>query len=89
MMSRGALAPPLRLSHLRGNDGAREACEAAWDFFGGVFKVIIPDNTKAIIIDADPLTPRSRRPFSNTPTPGTFTSTPHACGRRVMQALHQ
>ena len=55
---RGALAPPLRLSHLRGNDGAREACEAAWDFFGGVFKVIIPDNTKAIIVDADPLMPR-------------------------------
>jgi hypothetical protein len=37
---------------------AIEACEAAWDFFGGVFRVIIPDNTKAIIIDADPLTPR-------------------------------
>src|SRR6185503_8076816 len=37
---------------------AIEACEAAWDFFGGIFKVLIPDNTKAIIIDADPLTPR-------------------------------
>ena len=37
---------------------AIEACEAAWDFFGGVFKVLIPDNTKAIIIAADPLTPR-------------------------------
>ena len=37
---------------------AIEACDAAWDFFGGVFKVIIPDNTKAIIIDADPLAPR-------------------------------
>ena len=30
---------------------AIEACEAAWEFFGGIFKVIIPDNTKAIIID--------------------------------------
>ena len=37
---------------------AIEACEAAWAFFGGVFKVLIPDNTKAIIVDADPLAPR-------------------------------
>ena len=37
---------------------AIDACEAAWDFFGGVFKVLIPDNTKAIIADADPLAPR-------------------------------
>ena len=36
---RGALATPLRLSGLRGNDGAGDrACEAAWAFFGGVFK---------------------------------------------------
>jgi transposase len=25
------------------------ACEAAWEFFGGVFEVLIPDNTKAIV----------------------------------------
>ena len=37
---------------------AIEACEAAWEFFGGIFKVLIPDNTKAIIITADPLAPR-------------------------------
>jgi Mu transposase, C-terminal domain len=37
---------------------AIEACEAAWEFFGGVFKVLIPDNTKAIITVADPLAPR-------------------------------
>jgi hypothetical protein len=37
---------------------AIEACEAAWAFFGGVFKVLIPDNTKAIILNADPLAPR-------------------------------
>jgi hypothetical protein len=37
---------------------AIEACEAAWEFFGGVFNVIIPDNTKAIIIEADSLAPR-------------------------------
>jgi len=37
---------------------AIEACEAAWAFFGGIFKVLIPDNTKAIVVGADPLAPR-------------------------------
>ena len=37
---------------------AIEACEAAWGFFGGIFNVLIPDNTKAIITQADPLAPR-------------------------------
>jgi transposase len=37
---------------------AIEACEAAWAFYGGVFRVLIPDNTKAIILGADPLQPR-------------------------------
>ncbi len=37
---------------------AIEACEAAWGFFGGVFKVLIPDNTKAIVQKADPLSPK-------------------------------
>ena len=32
-----------------------EACEAAWEFYGGIFAVIIPDNTSAIIELADPL----------------------------------
>ena len=34
---------------------AIEACEAAWDLYGGVFAVLIVDNTKAIINKADPL----------------------------------
>jgi len=37
---------------------AIEACEAAWTFFGGIFTVLIPDNTKAIVQRADPLAPR-------------------------------
>jgi transposase len=37
---------------------AIEACEAAWAFFHGVFRVLIPDNTKAIVQRADPLEPR-------------------------------
>lgn len=33
-------------------------CEAAWAFFGGVFRVLIPDNLKAIVTTADRDTPR-------------------------------
>ncbi|HET7924969.1 MAG TPA: hypothetical protein VFL30_08720, partial [Rhodanobacteraceae bacterium] len=36
---------------------AIEACEQAWQFFGGVFRVLLPDNTKAIVQHADPLNP--------------------------------
>jgi hypothetical protein len=42
---------------------AIEACEAAWDFYGGVFRTLIPDRTKAIVQDSDPLTPRINRAF--------------------------
>lgn len=34
------------------------ACEAAWEFYGGVFHVLRPDNTKAIILEADPIAAR-------------------------------
>ena len=37
--------------------------EAAWAFFDGVFKVIIPDNMKTIIDEADPLDPRFNDAF--------------------------
>jgi transposase len=33
-------------------------CEAAWAFFGGVFKVLVPDNAAAIVADADAVNPR-------------------------------
>jgi transposase len=36
---------------------AIEACEQAWQFFGGIFRVLLPDNTKAIVQQADPLNP--------------------------------
>ena len=42
---------------------AIEACEAAWEFYGGVFRTLIPDNTKAIVQDADALEPRITRAF--------------------------
>jgi len=36
---------------------AIEACELAWEFFGGIFHTLIPDNTTAIVQRADPLEP--------------------------------
>jgi transposase len=34
---------------------AIQACEQAWQFSGGIFRVLLPDNTKAIVVKADPL----------------------------------
>lgn len=33
-------------------------CEAAWGFFGGVFKVLVPDNMKAVVTNADAVNPQ-------------------------------
>lgn len=33
-------------------------CEAAWAFFGGVFRVLIPDNMKSIVAHADAVNPQ-------------------------------
>lgn len=32
-------------------------CEAAWAFFDGVFKVLVPDNLKPVVANADPINP--------------------------------
>lgn len=42
---------------------AIEACEVAWIFFGGVFRTLLPDNTKTIIHTPDPLQPRLVQAF--------------------------
>lgn len=42
---------------------AIEACEAAWAFYGGVFRVLVPDNTKVIVDQSDPTEPRLNRAF--------------------------
>lgn len=44
-------------------ESAIEACEAAWAFYGGVFRVLVPDNTKVIVDQADDLSPRINRTF--------------------------
>ncbi|MGH2498928.1 MAG: IS21 family transposase, partial [Candidatus Limnocylindria bacterium] len=35
-----------------------EGFEAAWSFYGGVFKVAVPDNLKPVVVKADPIAPR-------------------------------
>jgi hypothetical protein len=35
-----------------------DGCEAAWAWFGGVFRVLIPDNLSPVIAAADPVNPR-------------------------------
>jgi transposase len=40
-----------------------EAFEAAWQFFGGCFRVVIPDNMKAIVTEADAVDPRLNDAF--------------------------
>jgi transposase len=38
-------------------------CEAAWSFFAGVFKVVIPDNMSSVIDKANPTEPRFNQAF--------------------------
>ena len=40
-----------------------EGLEAAWRFFGGVFRVVVCDNLKPVIETADPLSPKLNPPF--------------------------
>jgi transposase len=51
------------LSHRQTTGAVIEGCEAAWAFFGGVFRVLIPDNMAAIVDDADSLEPRCNQAF--------------------------
>lgn len=51
------------LSHSQALDAVIAGCDAAWEFFGGVFKVVIPDNMKTIVTDADDTEPRLCQAF--------------------------
>jgi transposase len=53
----------VHLTHRQTTEAVIEGCEAAWSFFSGVFKVVIPDNTSAIVDDADPVAPRFNEAF--------------------------
>ena len=51
------------LSHRQTIDDVIDGFEAAWRFFGGVFRTVIPDNLKAVVTAADPLEPRLNEAF--------------------------
>lgn len=40
-----------------------EGLDAAWEFFGGVFPILLPDNMKAIVNAADPIAPKFNASF--------------------------
>jgi transposase len=52
------------LTHRQRTEDVIAGCEAAWVFYGGVFRVLIPDNMKAIVDVADPLCPRINAAFA-------------------------
>ena len=51
------------LTHRQTTEAVIEGFEAAWRFFGGVFRTVIPDNMGAIVDGADPLEPRLNQAF--------------------------
>ena len=51
------------LSFTQTTDAVIAGCEAAWRFFGGVFKVLIPDNLTPVVTKADGLEPRLNEAF--------------------------
>jgi len=46
-------------------DAVCEGLDAAWRFFGAMPKTIVPDNMKAIVVGADPLSPRLCAAFTD------------------------
>jgi transposase len=52
------------LTHRQRLEDVVAGCDAAWIFYGGVFRVLIPDNMKAIVEVADPLCPRINAAFA-------------------------
>jgi len=57
------------LSFAQTLDAVIAGCEAAWVFFGGVFRVLIPDNMSPVVADADAVNPRF--PSAGWTTPST------------------
>lgn len=51
------------LSFTQTTDAVIAGCEAAWRFFGGVFRVLVPDNLTPVVTKADGLEPRFNEAF--------------------------
>ncbi len=45
------------LSFTQTLEAVLEGCEHAWEFFGGTFAVLVPDNLSPVISNADPINP--------------------------------
>jgi hypothetical protein len=51
------------LSFTQTTEAVIAGCEAAWRFFGGVFRVLVPDNLTPVVTTADQLQPRFNEAF--------------------------
>ncbi len=51
------------LSFTQTTDTVIAGCEAAWRFFGGVFRVLVPDNLTPVVTKADGIDPRLNEAF--------------------------
>jgi len=51
------------LSFTQTTEAVIAGCEAAWRFFGGVFRVLVPDNLTPVVTKADGLEPRFNEAF--------------------------
>ena len=58
-------------------------CEAAWDYYGGVFKVLVPDNMKPVVVNADPINPTFSVGCWTMPSPGGSAPTRRGSARRA------
>ena len=45
------------LSFAQTQQAVIDGCEAAWEFFGGIFRVLIPDNLSPVVANADAINP--------------------------------
>jgi transposase len=59
-VSRYRFVYPIERDHAE----AIAACEAAWAFYGGIFRAMVVDNMKAIVTRADPLEAKINDGFS-------------------------
>jgi hypothetical protein len=66
-----------------------EALEAAWKFFGGMPKTLVPDNTSAIIVGADPTSPKLNAVFAEyTQARGIFVDTERTRPNQLLSRAH-
>ena len=91
-LHRRPLAPPLRLPGASAETTATaiEACEAAWEFFGGVFRSSSPTTPRRSSQKADPLEAADRATASSsTRRRATSTSTRPACAHAEGQGARR